>query len=602
MLKSKSFYFTFLRSLLQEVKLCYPEYSFEFDEKCLDELEASDFSLLDHVRSLSSIGKAIDNALTSNEPYVIPEIPVTGYLDACGEPFLCGVLFHEVFTSHRREGLCHSRYFINHQGRIYRRDGVNPEDPAPTDLKTVESVASSVFFLRQLYLSFSKVDDLDCIARESDEYDSFVDRISAVPTITLSSSIASKARKLISTVLEPNGELHPLLVEWINNPHGLHGPGAVAGKEKGRQKWLFHLIPGQKPDIFDAQTSTLRDFVTVDPVSRATLVPKDFRKHRIICVEPKEFMFEQQGLWNTIRKIVALEPLTAGSICFERQDLSRRRSRNFQSYSTIDLSDASDLISKQLGRILLSKRVYRLLCASRSRFVLVRGARIKSNALFTMGNALCFPLETLIFWALSLAALLERDECPLACASEKARHVRVFGDDIIVPRRAFDDVLDALCRAGAKPNLSKCCHRSLAREACGAWWYGGVDCGVSRMSKTSLHGFKDWTSGLDQARNLNSLGLSRLSRVILDQINLISPVPYGYFGLPGSKDEVNRAFLRYNRSLQRWEFRMPSGNGAPSPRTLPGEAGLYAYFTGSATSGIVTVREQPKLRWVSLER
>lgn len=602
MSKSKSFYFTFLRSLLQEVKLCYPEYSFDFDDRALRELECDEHSILEHVQSLSLIGKAIDNALTSNEPYVVPDIPVTGYLDPSGEPFLCGVLFHEIFTSSRRAGFCVSRFFINHHGRIMRRDGVNPDDPAPTDLKTVETVASSVFFLRQLYLAFSKVDDLECLAHEDDEFDSFEERLTAVPTITLSSRVASKARELISSVLEPNGELHPRLLDWIDNPTGFHGPGAVASKEKGRQKWLFGRIAGQRPDIFDAQTTTLLTSRDAHPVSRATMVPKDFRKHRIICVEPKEFMFEQQGLWNIIRRIISETPLTAGSINFERQDLSARRSRNFYSYSTIDLSDASDLLSKHLGRILLSKRVYRLLCASRSRFVLVRGNFIRSNALFTMGNALCFPLETLIFWAISLAVILEKDGIPVALASEKSRLVRVFGDDIIVPRRVFDDVLDALCRAGAKPNLSKCCHVSLAREACGAWWYGGVDCGVSRMSKTSLHSFKDWTSGLEQARNLNSLGLSRLSRVLLDHINLISPVPYGYLGLPGSRDEVNKAFLRWNSSLQRLEFRMPSGDGAPSPRSLPGEAGLYAYFTGSATSGIVTAREQPKLRWVSLMR
>lgn len=606
---SKSFYFAFLRQLLLEVKQCYLELSFDFEFRCLDELEADENQLRDHVLTLSTIGKALDTSLISNDPFQVNRDGlIPGYFDPEGFPFLLGGLFHDVFIRKGRENisLC-PRLTVSNRGYPSRIDGQSGNE-LTTDLKTAQSLAGSVFFLRQFYLAFSKVSDIDCIAQESDEWASFEARITSSPVIRMSSELAQNARNLLALVLCPSGDMHPKLVEWLDNPVGFHGPGAVAGKEKGRGKWYFNEIPGQRPDIFDGQTTSIRGFVKAEPVSRATMVPKDFRKHRIICIEPKEFMFEQQGLWNTIAKIVAESPLTRSMISFEKQELSQTMCRSFSRFSTIDLSDASDLLSKDLARILLDPAIFKLLSASRSRQVEVNGHRVAATSLFTMGNALCFPIETLIFWALSNAAILCQDgvtirkNCDPSIASKLLGGVRVFGDDIIIRREYFHTVIDALQQAGLKPNLSKCCHKSLVREACGAWWYAKVDCRVVRLSKANSTSLTDWCGGIEQAKAFAANGLNHVARVLLDHLNDVWPVPYGYYGLPGRRDEVDRRKVRWNRRLQRLEFECPVLTGT-TIQPVPGERGLYAYFTGSATSASITRSlNKTKICWVSLTK
>ena len=81
-----------------------------------------------------------------------------------------------------------------------------------------------------------------------------------------------------------------------------------------------------------------------------------------------------------------------------------------------------------------------------------------------MGNGFTFPLETLIFWALTASA----------CEGD-VDSVSVYGDDIICPRERADDVIDTLTMCGFKINLEKSFVEGPFRESCGCDYYKGID-------------------------------------------------------------------------------------------------------------------------------
>jgi len=73
-----------------------------------------------------------------------------------------------------------------------------------------------------------------------------------------------------------------------------------------------------------------------------------------------------------------------------------------------------------------------------------------------MGNGFTFPLETLIFWALTRAV----------CGSTAT--VSAYGDDIICPSDRAEDVIAVLTEVGFSVNLEKSFWNGPFRESCGS--------------------------------------------------------------------------------------------------------------------------------------
>jgi len=544
------------------------------------------------VRTLPSIGKAIEKAVIGSTRLELPagSIPI----DTTGSTVLPEP-FHGFFAC------------------VFHGDGT-PSMDFEGSYKSL-----SYKLLRQVFLAFSKVKDAECIATEDEEITTFIDRITTKPIIgqkdPLSNSVFRVARILLSHVLgdseheRPNG-LCAELAQWDSIPFGKHGPGAVCGKEQGARKWDFQSIPGIGTDIFQTQPG--------DPVmvpyyvygdskaetlgySRLAIVPKDFRKHRLICIEPKELMFAQQGLMQVITQRVHAHPLACKAIDFRRQGLSQRLCRN-DSFATIDLADASDRLSVRLARLLLPRDAFKLLCRYRSRGILL-GDRVvdRYQTLFTMGNALCFPIETLVFWSLSLAAMITRD---LGDRLEKfyadpvgfAGHyrLRVFGDDIIVPRWAFDDVCLTLENAGFVVNAQKSCSNTPVREACGAYWFSGDDVVITRFQYQFLNSPLVWISWLENSRELYDNGFYKTANVIHDILDKQFSAPRH---LLNRKVLIDGTTYRYNWDLQRVEYCVPVPVKDRS-ESLRGHLGLYAWFTGQATLGnIPNVGLKTTMEW-----
>ncbi len=383
------------------------------------------------------------------------------------------------------------------------------------------------------------------------------------------------------------GELHPSLVQFSEDPFGLHGPGAVYDHSKGRDKWLFDTIPGlPERNLWRGQHGYLtQSGLEGEPSCRLAIVPKDFRSHRLICVEPKEFMFYQQGLMRVLVDLVHGHWLTSGSIDFKDQSKSFKLSRS-PNCSTIDLSDASDNLRLPLARLIIPRDVLKLATLARSRYITLPDETcINYTTLFPMGNALCFPFQTIIFFCLALATMLiKRGQAHRASNSKLLNEflrrwkLRVFGDDIIIPRRDFNEVCEVLSRCGLVVNYGKSCHNTPVREACGSWFYYGIDVRIVRLKTHRISEDKEWCALLQSAKLLFQNGFTAAASALLSNLNEYFPVPFGVDWIPGQIN-WNSKNIRWNIQLQRVEVRIPIVKDN-RPDVLNGEIGLYNYFVG----------------------
>ncbi|DAD52824.1 RNA-directed RNA polymerase [ssRNA phage SRR7976357_6] len=199
------------------------------------------------------------------------------------------------------------------------------------------------------------------------------------------------------------------------------------------------------------------------PGSRLLTVPKSAKTDRVIAAEPTGNAFLQQGVHSYMRKRLA-----RFGIRLDDQSINQERARvaYSQGYATLDLSMASDLISREVVYHLLPLEWAWLLDDLRSHETRVEGKWVRTEKFASMGNAFCFELETLIFWAL--------------CASMDqvlggVGDVTVFGDDIIVPQRSADACIELLNACGFTLNAKKSYLCGNFFESCGKHYHRGED-------------------------------------------------------------------------------------------------------------------------------
>lgn len=200
--------------------------------------------------------------------------------------------------------------------------------------------------------------------------------------------------------------------------------------------------------------------------NKIAFVPKTAKTYRSIAVEPFGNGYLQKGtdlLMRNHLKRVGLD-LSDQS---RNQELARQGSLSDseEGFCTIDLTSASDSISIELVRELLPPDWFNFLNRIRSPSYILNGVEYRSNKFCTMGNGFCFPLETLIF----------ASACHAVQAGRCGDDYSVYGDDIIVRRKAFNDVLRLLKALGFRPNVKKTFSSGPFRESCGANWYNGED-------------------------------------------------------------------------------------------------------------------------------
>jgi hypothetical protein len=464
-----------------------------------------------------------------------------------------------------------------------------------------QDCAFALWAIRQVCCAFSKARDLGSLVTDEEALSAFRTRISQECEINAPSWLLNQARRLITEVVMDGDRLNAMLAQWASEPYGRHGPGAVAGKEKSLRKWFFKRISGVDQRLYQFRSATLSRENYLEPshgpsligqadaVSRATCVPKDFRSPRIICIEPKEFQFAQQGIWLVLRDLIQTHPLTKKSINFEHQERNAVLCKRHD-VATIDLKDASDTVMLKLCRILFPREFFKLATRYRSRNISINGDKIRPKCFASMGSALCFPIETLVFWAIAQSAIHPMDS---------RLPVRVFGDDIVVPKGSANFVIKMLETCGFRVNTNKTCIDTPIRESCGAFVYSGIDVRITRFKSTRCENLSDWLALLENGKELHGNQLVAAGNACLLFAKDWWHVPFGRGSIPPSSDGYG-CQSRWNPNLQRTEYRLPRqvtrrGNEAASV-----DAMLYAWLIGSSTEPIPYGTEKVKVGWTAL--
>jgi hypothetical protein len=170
------------------------------------------------------------------------------------------------------------------------------------------------------------------------------------------------------------------------------------------------------------------------------------------------------------------------------------------SYATIDMSAASDRISRELVfRLFGDTEIWDKLDAVSTRVIqLPKDCCDGASELYVqkyapMGSAVCFPVMAIVHFAL-IKAIVQLSA--IENAKEVSKHVYVYGDDIILPREAVQAVYDYLPLFGMKINETKSFHSSYFRESCGVHAYKGMDITpvYNNYTITPTHKRKDTTT------------------------------------------------------------------------------------------------------------
>lgn len=256
------------------------------------------------------------------------------------------------------------------------------------------------------------------------------------------------------------------------------GPGATTRVRKHHADRYYKLsgIPEVTADCFALADAALRmnplwgESVSYElkevRANKVVTVPKNAKTDRVIAIEPCMNIFIQKGLGGVIRRRLRKVGVDLNDQTWN-QLLAKQGSID-NSLVTIDLSSASDTVSKEIVRALLPPDWVTALEMTRSPAgVLPSGEIITYQKFSSMGNGYTFELESLIFWALCSAVrtlTLERD-----------RRMAIYGDDIIVPRSISPLVCDILEFAGFTVNAKKTHVDGPFRESCGKHYFLGTD-------------------------------------------------------------------------------------------------------------------------------
>jgi hypothetical protein len=413
------------------------------------------------------------------------------------------------------------------------------------------------------------------------------------------------ARSLVKAWLGPAPSLLDLRPQ--------HGPGAVAEGykqwEKAHFKYTFRQLRPYGAELLYLNGRHLaeepRNLQELrHPITRVICVPKDFSKPRIISAEPCVMQFLQQGV---ARYMMSVLEQRCPYLNFRDQSVNAILSKKWDAVATLDMSDASDTVSRRIVRQLFPADWADLVFSLRSHFAeLPDGTRVPLRAFAPMGSALCFPVESVIFAAVAGSAMLCMDGGKWF-SKERRQYFRVYGDDIIVPRDAAEYVLAVLRETGFRPNESKCCTTGYFRESCGAEWWRGDDVTVVRpRSLSALHVSRD-TRGLSgelpmvaHAKALYQHGFPFAAQKLADCCDFPVALGTGPGYCPPALHWPKPGRIRWNPKLQRCEQEstLPIQIAAPSDTGSGYNSLFLGIVSGWQSEQVLTPRISAKRKWV----
>jgi hypothetical protein len=284
------------------------------------------------------------------------------------------------------------------------------------------------------------------------------------------------------------------------SPVPKHGPGSTADGTLGNQKYLWqtwterleHLFPAREYLDSSYSLSFERDLEWLapgqEPPVKVITVPKNAKTPRIIAKEPVHMQYVQQALLEMIVEEVHRDDTLNRFIRFNDQEPNQFLAMEGSlsgDLATLDLSAASDRVSNQLVLRMTSywSNLSEGLQACRSRSADVNGKVVRLAKYASMGSALCFPVEAMVFLTLIFLGIERAEGRRLTSKRIKSLDgaVRVFGDDMIVPVDYVQEVITVLENFGLSVNRNKSFWTGMFRESCGKEYYRGHDVSIVKL-------------------------------------------------------------------------------------------------------------------------
>lgn len=296
---------------------------------------------------------------------------------------------------------------------------------------------------------------------------------------------------------------------WETEPK--HGPGVVADQVKVKHELPHYprkLAAVFPPDWFASHDFTDRTVDEREFPSKVICVPKTQKGPRIIAAEPTAHQWCQGAIQRWLTRALG-GSLISSSISLNDQEPSRMAALEASRsglQATIDLSAASDRLSTRLVQYVFdgNRSVLDALHATRTRTFRMPDGQVHVARKFAcMGSACTFPVQTIVFTIVCIAAILKTRGMAANRASigEVSKEVRVFGDDIIVPSDCAEAVSTLLTECGLKINRNKSFWLGRFRESCGMDAYAGLDVTPAYFLEMYDHSDPNTLAGLVAATN-----------------------------------------------------------------------------------------------------
>jgi hypothetical protein len=358
-----------------------------------------------------------------------------------------------------------------------------------------------------------------------------------------------------------------------------HGPGATADRISGNQKYVWRVwherLEPYFPLIDNAYAYSAVDSKELEMVTfvkpeleqpvRVTPVPKTLKSPRIIAIEPCCMQYAQQAIRGVLYDKLESFWLTAGHVNFRDQSVNQKQaliSSSDKSLATIDLSEASDRVPHELALSMFNGNpdLKDAIDACRSTHAqMPDGAVIGPLRKFaSMGSALCFPIESMYFYTICVAAQLVKAKLPVTRRNifNVSRDTYVYGDDIIVPSTKAIVVLDYLQKYNCKINTSKTFYNGNFRESCGVEAFEGelvTPIYLRKCFPENKHQPDRLISLVETANLFYKKGYWKTADYIFRKCEkLLGKLPY----LPDNSPGLGRTSFHGYRTFQRWNVRL----------------------------------------------
>lgn len=372
-----------------------------------------------------------------------------------------------------------------------------------------------------------------------------------------------------------------------------HGPGATQEHILGNQKYVFQrwhqrledvgftynrfgravpaTITDGKPELAEDEVWPVFVEPGAEAPVRVVFVPKTLKTPRVIAVEPVCMQYAQQGISKMLVRFLERNRFSGGHLNFRDQSVNQALAKTASKdckLATLDMAEASDRVSvAHVEGLLKHNPVLReLVLACRSTSAeLPNGDVISLKKFASMGSALCFPLEALVFFTSIIASRVRRAKRPVNARTvySFSRDVYVYGDDLIVPADEAPAICDDLESLGFKINRHKSFWTGKFRESCGSDCYDNEHVTPVYMRRdlpTSREDVPGLLSAVATCNQLHSAGYWRVAaafrKAVEQHLGRLPQMPQDSPAIAWWHHSDVLPRTRWNRHLQRVETRL----------------------------------------------